>query len=78
MGRVERAGAESAIGVEGVGGQEARGGILLVQYVDDAGEKIDRLLKIFIDSSLFKYLDGNNCYNQFGKTSAIAGRQTVL
>src|SRR4029077_20908970 len=45
MGPVERVGAESAIRVEGVGGQEARGGVLLVQYVYDTGEKIDRLFQ---------------------------------
>lgn len=47
-------------------------------HIDTLNKKTDRLLNIFIDNSLFKYLDGNNYYNQFGKTSAIAGRQTVL
>src|SRR5256885_15067766 len=43
MGALARVGAEDAIRAEGVGAQEPRGEILLVQYVYDTGEKINRL-----------------------------------
>ena len=47
-------------------------------HIDTLNEITDRLLKTFVDKSDFKYLDGNNCYNQFGKTSAIAGRHIIM
>jgi len=46
-------------------------------HIDTLNEKTDKLFKILIDKTPLRYLDGN-CYNQFGKTSAIAGRQTVV
>ena len=46
-------------------------------HLDTLNAKIDKHFKIIIDKSMFMYLEGNKCYNQFGKTSAINGRQTV-
>jgi len=46
-------------------------------HLDTLNEKTDKLIRIVIGKSQFKYLD-STCYNQFGKTSAITGRQIVL
>jgi hypothetical protein len=47
-------------------------------HIDTLNEDADRFLKLFIDNSGFKYLDGNNCYNQFEETGAIPGRRIIL
>ena len=47
-------------------------------HIHTLNEEADKSLKLFIDNSEFKYLDGNNCYNQFDETSAIPGRRIIL
>jgi hypothetical protein len=47
-------------------------------HIDTLNETTDKVLKTAIVKSDFKYLDGNHCYNQFGKTSAIAGRRIIV
>jgi hypothetical protein len=47
-------------------------------HIDTLNQAADNLIKAFIDKSNFEYLDGNNCFNQFGKTSAIAGRRIIV
>lgn len=47
-------------------------------HLDTLNETTDKLLRAFVDESKFIYLEGNNCFNQFGKTSAIAGRRIIV
>jgi len=47
-------------------------------HLDTLNEQADKILQSFVDSSKFEYGDKNSCYNWFGKTSAISGRQTVV
>lgn len=47
-------------------------------HIDTLNKTADNILKNAIDKCNFKYLEGNGCYNQFGKTSAISGRQTIV
>lgn len=47
-------------------------------HLDTLNEKTDQQLRTFIDTSKLEYLIGGYCYNQFGRSSAIAGRRTIL
>lgn len=47
-------------------------------HLDTLNERADKTLKSFIDSSKFEYGDTNSCNNWFSRTSAIAGRQTIV
>lgn len=47
-------------------------------HLDTLNEKTDKQLRSFMATSKLKYLAGSRCYNQFGITSAIAGRRTIL
>ena len=47
-------------------------------HLDTLNEQTDKTLKQFMYSSKFEYGDNNSCYNWFGKTSAISGRQTIV
>ena len=47
-------------------------------HIDTLKEGTSTLLKKAISKSSFKYLDANNCYNQFGKSSAIPGRRIIV
>jgi hypothetical protein len=47
-------------------------------YLDTLNEAANKLIKAFVGDSKFIYLDGNNCFNQFGKTSAITGRRIIV
>ena len=47
-------------------------------HLDTLSERADNILRSFIDSSKFEYGDKNSCNNSFGKTSAVAGRQTIV
>lgn len=46
-------------------------------HLDTLNENSDNLVKAFLAGSKFKYGDKNSCYNWFGKSSAIRGRQTI-
>jgi len=46
-------------------------------HIDTLNEATDKSLEGAIIKSNFKFLNGNNCYNMFGKTGAIAGRRTI-
>ena len=43
-------------------------------HLDTLNEGADKLIRAFVNESKFIHLDSNSCFNQFGKTSAIAGR----
>lgn len=43
-------------------------------HISALNKSADKTLKLAIAKTKFEYLKGNNCYNQFGTTSAIAGR----
>ncbi|WP_266367088.1 hypothetical protein [Tellurirhabdus rosea] len=47
-------------------------------HLETLNEQADKALKSFVGNSKFQYGDSNSCYNEFGKTSAISGRQTVV
>jgi len=47
-------------------------------HLDTLNETTDKLIKAAIKKSSFTYVKGNNCFNQFGTSSVIAGRQIVL
>jgi hypothetical protein len=47
-------------------------------HVDTLNEATDKLIKVAVAKSDFRYLDGNICFNQFGKTSAISGRRIIV
>ena len=47
-------------------------------HFDTLNKQTDNLVKKFIDAGKFIYLAGNNCFNQFGKTSSIAGRRIIV
>jgi len=47
-------------------------------HLDTLNEQADKIFKSYIDSSKFDFGDKNSCYNRFGKTSAISGRQTII
>ena len=47
-------------------------------HIDILNKATDKLVKRSIVKSNFKYLNGNNCTNKFGKTSAIAGRRIIV
>lgn len=47
-------------------------------HIDALNEATDKFIKAFVDKSNFKFLDGNNCFDQFGKTSAISGRRIIV
>jgi hypothetical protein len=47
-------------------------------HLDTLNEATDKLIRAFVGDSKFIYLDGNNCFNQFGKTSAITGRHIIV
>jgi hypothetical protein len=46
-------------------------------HIDTLNWATDELLKAYVLKSNFGHLDGGNCYNQFGKTSAISGRRIM-
>lgn len=46
-------------------------------HLDILNKQADKILKTFMNSTKFEYGDKNSCFNWFGKTSAISGRQTV-
>jgi hypothetical protein len=47
-------------------------------HLDTLNETTDNLTKAFVGKSKFDYLVGKNCFNQFGKTSAFAGRSIIV
>jgi hypothetical protein len=47
-------------------------------HLDTVKEQGDKIFKQFVNSSKFEYGDNKSCYNWFGKTAAILGRQTVV
>lgn len=47
-------------------------------HIDTLNEATNKSLNIAITKSDFIFLDGNNCFNQFGKTSAISGRRIIV
>lgn len=47
-------------------------------HLDPLNEQTDKILKQFMDSSRLEYGDKDSCYNWFGRTSAISGRQIVV
>lgn len=47
-------------------------------HLDTLNEHADNILQSFVNSSKFEFGDRNSCYNWFGKTSAISGRQTIV
>lgn len=47
-------------------------------HFDTMNRHADKLLSAYLVSSNFLLGDQNSCYNQFGKTSAIAGRQITV
>ncbi len=47
-------------------------------HLDTLNEQADKLLKAFLGSSKFRPGDANSCYNRFGKTNAISGRQAIV
>lgn len=47
-------------------------------HLDTLNKATDKLIRAFVDESKFIYLDSNNCFNQFGKTSAIVGRRIIV
>jgi hypothetical protein len=46
-------------------------------HLDTLNENSNKLVRIFLADSKFKYGDKNSCYNWFSKSSAIRGRQTI-
>ncbi len=46
-------------------------------HLDTLHEAVDSLIKAGINKCPFTYLSSSNCSNQFGKTSAIAGRRII-
>ncbi|WP_158408810.1 hypothetical protein [Fibrella aestuarina] len=47
-------------------------------HVSTLNKMTDNLIQDFLKVSSFRRLAVNNCYNRFGKTSAIPGRQTKI
>ena len=47
-------------------------------HIATIDEVTDNLIKAAVKKTNYIYLDGNNCYNQFGKTSAIVGRRIIV
>lgn len=47
-------------------------------HLDTLNGHADKTFKQSVGSSQFEYGDKNSCYNWFGKTSAISGRQIVV
>ena len=47
-------------------------------HIDTLNAAADNNLKKAIQHTGFKYLEGNSCYNQFGRTSKIAERKIVI
>jgi hypothetical protein len=47
-------------------------------HLDTLSKQADTIFKSFVDISKFEYGDKNSCYNWFGKTTAISGRQTIV
>ena len=47
-------------------------------HLDTLNEATDKSIRAFVDESRFIYLDSNNCFNQFGKTSSIVGRRIIV
>lgn len=47
-------------------------------HIDTLNEVTDISLSIAITKGDFKFLNGNNCFNQFGKTSVISGRRIIV
>lgn len=47
-------------------------------HLDTLNEETDQQLRTFIETSKLEYQVGDYCYNQFGKSSVIAGRKTIL
>ena len=47
-------------------------------HLDTLNEQTDKVIALLVESSKFEFGDKNSCYNLFGKTSAISGRQTVV
>jgi len=47
-------------------------------HLDTLNKQADTTLKKFMTRSLFEYGDDNSCNNQFGKTSAIYKRRTII
>ncbi len=47
-------------------------------HINTLNQKTDQSIKLAVASSKFEYLKGNNCFNKFGKSSAIAGRSIKL
>jgi hypothetical protein len=43
-------------------------------HLGTLNEATDKLIRAFVDESRFTHLEGNSCFNQFGKVSAIDGR----
>jgi len=47
-------------------------------HLDILNEKTNRLLKTAVTKTEFEYMKGIQCYNKFGKTSAISGRKIIV
>jgi hypothetical protein len=47
-------------------------------HIATLNKTTDNLMRAFVDKSKLNYLAGNNCFTQFGKTSAIAGRRIIV
>jgi hypothetical protein len=47
-------------------------------HIDTLNEVTDKSFNVAIAKGDFKFSDGNKCFNQFGKTSAIAGRRIIV
>lgn len=47
-------------------------------HLDTLTKQADIMFKTFMKTSVFEYGDLNSCNNQFGKNSAISGRQIMI
>jgi len=47
-------------------------------HINTLNENTYILLEDKLSQSEFSFLEGNNCYNQFSKTSAISGRKIII
>lgn len=46
-------------------------------HIDTLNQATDNLIKEFVDTGKFIYLEGN-CFNEFGKTNVITGRRIIV
>ncbi|MGB8192289.1 MAG: hypothetical protein WCF67_10240 [Chitinophagaceae bacterium] len=47
-------------------------------HLDTLNAEADKMIKAFMHSSKLQYGNNSSCYNQFGKTGAISGRQITI